>query len=86
MSAPAVPVGADAPIMEVMATMRAMRRLKPDPVPDELLDTLVEGNVVTVEPGIYLDGDWGARIEDIVVVTADGCERLNTRPRDLVVL
>jgi nitroreductase len=42
MAAPAVPVGADAPIMEVMATMRAMRRLKPDPVPDELLDSLVE--------------------------------------------
>jgi nitroreductase len=41
MAAPAVPVGADAPIMEVMATMRAMRRLKPDPVPDELLDELV---------------------------------------------
>ena len=35
-------VGADAPIMEVMATMRAMRRLKPDPVPDELLEKLVE--------------------------------------------
>jgi nitroreductase len=42
MAAPAVPVGADAPIMEVMATMRAMRRLKPDPVPEELLDSLVE--------------------------------------------
>ena len=35
-------IGPDAPIMEVMATMRAMRRLKPDPVPDELLDKLVE--------------------------------------------
>jgi Xaa-Pro dipeptidase len=39
-----------------------------------------------VEPGVYLDGEWGARIEDIVVVTDDGCERLNGRPRDLVVL
>ena len=39
----------------------------------------------SVEPGVYLDGEWGARIEDIVVVTDDGCERLNTRPRDLVV-
>jgi nitroreductase len=38
----AVPVGTDAPILEVMATMRAMRRLKPDPVPDELLEQLVE--------------------------------------------
>jgi nitroreductase len=38
----AVPLGADAPIFEVMRTMRAMRRLKPDPVPDELLDQIVE--------------------------------------------
>jgi nitroreductase len=36
-----VPIGTDAPILEVMATMRAMRRLKPDPVPDELLEQLV---------------------------------------------
>ena len=47
---------------------------------------LEPGMAFSVEPGIYLDGDWGARIEDIVVVTDDGCERLNTRPRDLVVL
>lgn len=39
---PPVPVGPDAPILEVMATMRAMRRLKPDPVAPELLDALVE--------------------------------------------
>jgi len=37
-----VPVGEDAPIFEVMSTMRAMRRLKPDPVPDELLEKLVQ--------------------------------------------
>jgi nitroreductase len=37
-----VPVGEDAPIFEVMATMRAMRRLKPDPVPDELLEKLIQ--------------------------------------------
>jgi nitroreductase len=37
-----VPVGEDAPIMSVMSTMRAMRRLRPDPVPDELLARLVE--------------------------------------------
>ena len=41
-AAQTVPVGEDAPIFEVMSTMRAMRRLKPDPVPDELLEKLVE--------------------------------------------
>ena len=39
---PTVAVGEDAPIFEVMSTMRAMRRLKPDPVPDELLEKLVQ--------------------------------------------
>ena len=47
---------------------------------------LEPGMAFSVEPGVYLDGDWGARIEDIVVVTDDGCERLNNRPHDLVVL
>jgi Xaa-Pro aminopeptidase len=41
-------------------------------------DTLVPGNVVTVEPGIYLAGDFGVRIEDLVLVTDDGCEPLTT--------
>ncbi len=35
------------------------------------------GMVFSVEPGIYLDGEFGVRIEDLVVVTTDGCERLN---------
>jgi Xaa-Pro aminopeptidase len=47
---------------------------------------LEPGMAFSVEPGLYLDGEWGARIEDIVVLTEDGCERLNTRSRDLVVL
>jgi nitroreductase len=37
-----VPIGVDAPIFEVLASMQAMRRLKPDPVPDELLRQVVE--------------------------------------------
>jgi Xaa-Pro dipeptidase len=44
------------------------------------------GMAFSVEPGVYFAGEWGARIEDIVVVTGDGCEPLNNRPHDLVVL
>jgi Xaa-Pro dipeptidase len=47
---------------------------------------LEPGMAFSVEPGIYLEGHWGARIEDIVVVTDEGVERLNARPRELVVL
>ncbi|NIH83525.1 M24 family metallopeptidase [Amycolatopsis granulosa] len=47
---------------------------------------LEPGMAFSVEPGIYQPGRWGARIEDIVVVTADGVEALNQRPHELVVL
>lgn len=47
---------------------------------------LTEGMAFSVEPGIYFRGEWGARIEDIVVVTADGCESVNLRPHGLTVL
>jgi Xaa-Pro aminopeptidase len=47
---------------------------------------LEPGMAFSVEPGIYLPGRWGARIEDIVVVTEDGCDPLNRRPRELVSL
>ncbi len=48
----------------------------------ESTDVLQAGNVVTVEPGIYLDGDVGVRIEDLVLVTDDGAERLTTFTKD----
>ncbi|MDQ2881703.1 MAG: Xaa-Pro peptidase family protein [Actinomycetota bacterium] len=47
---------------------------------------LEAGMAFSIEPGIYLPGRWGARIEDIVVVTDSGVTRLNHRPRELVVL
>ena len=49
-------------------------------------DTLVSGNVVTVEPGIYLSGRGGIRIEDLVVVRDGEPEILTSFTKDLVVL
>lgn len=46
-------------------------------------EPLVEGNAFSVEPGIYIRDTWGARIEDIVVCTEAGGERLNTTSTDL---
>lgn len=48
--------------------------------------TLALGTVCTVEPGVYLPEVGGARIEDVVAVTAHGAERLTTSPRDVVVI
>ncbi len=44
------------------------------------------GHVVTAEPGIYLPGKFGVRIEDMALVTDDGCENLTNCPKELIVL
>ena len=47
---------------------------------------LEPGNAFSIEPGIYLPGRFGLRLEDIVVATPDGPERLNQAPRELAVV
>jgi Xaa-Pro aminopeptidase len=45
---------------------------------------LEPGMTFSIEPGIYLEGRFGVRIEDIVAVTEDGARRLNDATRDVV--
>ena len=45
-----------------------------------------EGMIFSIEPGIYLPGEFGVRIEDLVLVTEDGCRVLNRYPKELTVL
>lgn len=47
---------------------------------------LASGMVVTSEPGIYLDNEFGVRIEDMVLVTENGCKNFNSFTKDLLIL
>jgi Xaa-Pro aminopeptidase len=49
-------------------------------------DLLPEGTIVTVEPGVYVPGLGGVRIEDMVAVGADGCRALPKTPKELLIL
>ena len=48
--------------------------------------TLETGDVVTVEPGIYLPDEFGVRIEDMAFITENGCENLTKSPKKLIIL
>lgn len=45
-----------------------------------------EGAVVSCEPGIYLPGQFGVRIEDVVILTETGCENITASPKELIIL
>jgi len=49
-------------------------------------EPLAAGMTFSIEPGIYLEGRYGARIEDIVVCTPDGADLLDTTPHELLVV
>lgn len=50
-------------------------------------DTVLEpGVIITVEPGIYIPGKFGVRIEDMALLTADGCENLTKAPKELIII
>ena len=53
------------------------------PQSDQILE---KNNVMTIEPGIYLAGWGGVRIEDDVIISEEGCEILNKTTKDMVVL
>lgn len=50
-------------------------------------ETVMEAGVVSsAEPGIYLPGKFGVRIEDVVILTADGCENITKSPKNLIIV
>lgn len=49
-------------------------------------NTAQAGNIFSIEPGIYVEGEVGVRIEDLVLVTEDGCRVLNSFPKELQII
>ena len=64
--------------LEIHEAPRLSPRASDEPLP--------AGCVVTVEPGIYLPGRFGVRIEDMVVLTENGCENFTRAPKELLIL
>ena len=49
-------------------------------------EVLPTGTVISAEPGIYLPGRFGVRIEDVIVLTDDGCLDITNSPKELLIL
>ena len=49
-------------------------------------EQLPAGTVISVEPGLYVPGIGGVRIEDLVVLREGGCENLTTSPKELLIV
>ena len=47
-------------------------------------EVLAPGMVITIEPGVYFPGKWGVRIEDMVAVTANGCDVLTPTSKEFL--
>ena len=47
---------------------------------------LPAGAVISAEPGIYLPGKLGVRIEDVILLTEEGCKDLTKAPKELIIL
>ena len=57
------------------------------PSVSQRMDIAIPANVVfTIEPGIYIEGLGGVRIEDDVLTKADGCDVLNKSPKELIII
>ena len=49
-------------------------------------DVFQTGNIITMEPGIYLKGKFGVRIEDMVLLSEEGTQNLTDFPKELMIL
>ena len=47
---------------------------------------IAAGTLCSAEPGIYLPGKFGVRIEDVVIFKEDGCENISPRPKNLIII
>lgn len=54
---------------------------EPPAITPESETVVKSGMVFSLEPGVYIEGEFGVRVEELVAVTDDGCERLNASPR-----